>query len=279
MINNVEYLSKKVSEIIEGIYTQILNAEDTMITNKKYPGLADLHSNLEKKVLNLIKQLTTEKITFHIQKLLKDALNFAAKDINAFESVTKYIDDCMSQLSSSLSSHESFYLLSNCIWNELIVQFRVCLEKQIAAQQEVQTFSCFKKFFNGVKESFGDNVTSEENAEDLKFLEKELQKRGCSPLELIHNYYTCLNEEQEKATETFGMLTFSGKFSEDGLDLHILNGRNLVPKTGADGETEPDTYVEVEFYFSDPSKYNLKSMKTKTIDKNQFPLYDEMLKV
>lgn len=250
-----------------------------MITNKKYPGLADLHSNLDKKVLNLIKQLTTGKITFHIQKLLKDALNFAAKDINAFESVTKYIDDCMSQLSSSLSSHESFYLLSNCLWNELIVQFRVCLEKQIAAQQDVQTFSCFKKFFNGVKESFGDNVTSEENAEDLTFLEKELQKRGCSPLELIHNYYTCLNKEQEKATETFGMLTFSGKVTDDGLDLHILNGRNLVPKTGADGETEPDTYVEVEFYFSDPSKYNLKSMKTKTIDKNQFPLYDEMLKV
>lgn len=256
-----------------------MDAEDTMITNKKYPGLADLHSNLDKKISSLIKQLTSGKISVHIQKLLKDAFAFVGKDVKAFESVTKYLDDCMSQLSALLTT-ESFDKLSNCVWNELIIQLRMCLEKQIAAQQDVQAFTCFKRFFDTVKESFGDEVvTAEENREDLKFLERELQKRGCSPLELVHNYYTYLNDDQEKASETFGMLTFSGKFTESGLDLHILNGRNLVPKTGADGETEPDTYVEVEFYFEDPSKYNLKSMKTKTIDKNQFPLYDEILKL
>lgn len=278
ILNNIEYLSNKVSGMIEDIYIEILHAEDTMVTNKKYPGLADLQSSIDKKMLSLIKQLTTSKISPHIQKLLKEALTLVGKDMNAFDSAAKYLDDCMSQLGSSLSD-ETFTILSNCVWNELIVQLRMCLERQIAAQPDVQAFSCFKQFFNGVKESFGDNVVTEGNQQSLTFLEKELQKRGCSPLELVHNYYTSLNDEQEKATEIFGTLTFSGKFTESGLDLHILNGRNLIPKTGVEGETAPDTYVEVEFYFQESSTYQLKSMKTKTIDKNQFPLYDEVLKV
>ncbi|XP_063706228.1 protein unc-13 homolog 4B-like [Culicoides brevitarsis] len=280
VMNNVEYLANKSSEIIESIYTHILNSEDKMMTNKKYPGLAHLHSNLDKKILGLIKQLISSKILPQFQRHLKEALAFIGKDIYAFLPVTKYIDETMSALGSVLSL-ETFTVFSNNVWNELIVQLKITLERQIAqSQQDVQAFSSLKNFFFDLKTSFGDTEDAqitEENKQNLQFLEKELQKRGCAPLELLHSYYITLNEQQDAAKETFGTLTFSGTFNENGLNLHILNGRNLIPKTGVEGKTEPDTYVEVEFYFKDPSKYNLKSMKTKTIDKNQFPLYDEVM--
>lgn len=275
----MEYLATKVFEIIEEIFIHILDASETIITNKRYPGLEDCQSNLNKKVSGLMIKLTHEKMSLHIQKLLRDAFVVANKDVTAFDPMIQYLDNIMSELNSSLTN-DNFNKFSNFVWNEIIVQFKLCLQKQITTQQDVQVFASFKRCFEGIRESFGENaITSEENLEDLKFLEKELNKRGCHPLELIHTYYLSLREEHEKATETFGMLTFAGKFTKESLDLHILNGRNLVPKTGSDGETEPDTYVEVEFYFKDSSKYQLKSMKTKTIDKNQFPLYDEVLKM
>uniref|UniRef100_A0A336MVR9 CSON006964 protein n=1 Tax=Culicoides sonorensis TaxID=179676 RepID=A0A336MVR9_CULSO len=278
VVNNLEYLSSKVGEIIEELYIHILDSDDTMITNKKYPGLDDLQSNMNKNLTNNIQKLVTSKISVHIQKLLKDAFAWIGKDIKTFEPVLNYLDEIMSQLGSLLST-ESFDKLFNFVWNEILVQLRVWMEKQITSQQDVAAMISFKQFFECIKETFKGAVTNEELQEDLKFLNNELRKRGCSPLEIIHNYYIELISEEENAQETFGKLTFSGTFSQDGLDLHILNGRNLIPKTGIDGDTEPDTYVEVEFYFKDPSKYNLKSMKTKTINKNQFPLYDEILKI
>uniref|UniRef100_A0A336MVE7 CSON007876 protein n=1 Tax=Culicoides sonorensis TaxID=179676 RepID=A0A336MVE7_CULSO len=246
IVNNLEYLWSKIRNLIEELFVMILDPDDSMIINKKFPGLDNIQSNMNNYLSITIKNFVSNEISIHLQKLLTNGFTRIGKDVKPFEL-------------GSLLSTESFDKLFNFVWNEILLLLKVWMEKQKKIQQNISAMINFKNFFECLKEIFKGAVTNEELQEDLKFLNNEFQKINCNVL-------------AQCDTNNFGILTFSCDFSENNLNFHVLNGRNLVFKT----ESEPNTFVTIEL------KHNnrrLMCMKTKIIKKSGFPLYEESFNV
>lgn len=121
-------------------------------------------------------------------------------------------------------------------------------------------------------EYFDEAPTTEDTK--VQFIRRQIHLYGSPCEELIHSYYVeVMKEYPAKCQRKFGILTVAAEFHDNGLRLSVLNGRDLQPHPSKVGK-KPDTYVEIQFIFNKVGVH-IKSLKTKTQNKNEFPLYDE----
>lgn len=122
----------------------------------------------------------------------------------------------------------------------------------------------------------------ESTQQRLASADNQVKLLGSPSETLIHAYFAelhCNYAAEQKSSH--GILTVKAELAlEVGhLRISVLNGRDLQPHPTKMGKL-PDTYVEVQPVFSQPSATGrIKSLKTKTQYKNAFPLYDETFTV
>lgn len=147
---------------------------------------------------------------------------------------------------------------------------------------ETQYFASWKQLFAALCESFSEASGVDESlAAKIQNIQTQLRLFGSPAEELIHEYFAKLcstsrdNQEQSSnsSSSSLGVLTVSAELLVDSqqLKVSILNGRDLKPHPSKVGKP-PDTYVEVQLV---AKQLRVKNQKTKTQNKNAFPLYDE----
>jgi hypothetical protein len=106
---------------------------------------------------------------------------------------------------------------------------------------------------------------------------KKLQLYGLDTDELIHQFYIDQYQVQRNLPDdqNCGSLTIQCSFKDNFLEVHIKNGKNLVPI-----KSQKFANIHAKLYLLPAHKFqNLKVSKTKLIKNSMFPMFDEKIEM
>ncbi|XP_012162614.1 protein unc-13 homolog 4B isoform X2 [Ceratitis capitata] len=282
-INNIDYVRQSLPSFIKE-----LDADDLI------KRISDLRTNLDadrcastikslidnaldtqkNQILELI-NIVAKRMAPSIKRFLAEGAEVLHKDSNSMEKLMMYMESSLKTLYDTLNE-VNFARILDAIWSELSIVMYDLIQSNLDKRRPPSFFQNLKHTLTIMTSCFkiGKIVTSD--VEVLKEIEKTLDLHALETSDLIHQYYIELLGYQRNITKSeFGQLTIKANFTETGLLLHILNGRNLVPM---DPNGSCDSFVKIQFYPT--NKFlNVQSYKTAVHNKTRFPLYDEIFKI
>ncbi|XP_067616080.1 protein unc-13 homolog 4B isoform X4 [Eurosta solidaginis] len=186
------------------------------------------------------------------------------------------VDDSVKYTSSAVDTLAIFYQI-NIFWQQLdwpdLEGSYTFIAKIVHKRRPPSFFHNLKQTLGVMTSCFKIGRIATSNIEVLKEIEKTLDLHAYETADLIHQYYIELLGVQKRISKSeYGQLTIKGNFSGSNLELHILNGRNLI---SMDPNGSCDSFVKVQLFPT--SRFpNVKTYKTAVQHKTRFPLYDEL---
>ncbi|XP_067616077.1 protein unc-13 homolog 4B isoform X2 [Eurosta solidaginis] len=279
-INNIDYIKQSlptfmkellIDELIQkiGELRTSLDADRCATTIK---SLVDNALDTQKSQILEIIEIVARRMAPSIKRLLAEGAEVVHEDSNSMEKLMMYMESSLKMLYGILNEL-NFSRVLDAIWTELAVMMHDLIKVNIDKRRPPSFFHNLKQTLGVMTSCFKIGRIATSNIEVLKEIEKTLDLHAYETADLIHQYYIELLGVQKRISKSeYGQLTIKGNFSGSNLELHILNGRNLI---SMDPNGSCDSFVKVQLFPT--SRFpNVKTYKTAVQHKTRFPLYDEL---
>uniref|UniRef100_A0A0K8VC76 Protein unc-13 D n=1 Tax=Bactrocera latifrons TaxID=174628 RepID=A0A0K8VC76_BACLA len=282
-INNIDYIRQSlptfITELeIDGLIKKISDFRTNLDADRCASTINSLIENAldtqKNQILELI-DIVGRKMAPSIKRFLAEGAEVLYENSNSMEKLMMYMESSLKTLYNTLNE-VNFARILDAIWIELSVVMYDLIQSNLDKRRPPSFFLNLKQTLSVMTSCFkiGNAVTSD--IEVLREVEKALDLHAYETSDLIHQYYLeLLGCQQGISRSEFGQLTIKPNFTQTGLVLHILNGRNLVPM---DQNGSCDSFVKINFYPTNRF-VNMPIYKTSVHHKTRFPLYDEIFKI
>ncbi|XP_058974958.1 protein unc-13 homolog 4B isoform X3 [Musca domestica] len=278
-INNIDYIRQSLPSFIKELgtddvikrlaeYRTNLEAERCEVTlNNVIDNALDTERN---QILELIEVLAL-KMAPPIRRFLAEGAEVLHEDSNSMERLMLYLEGSLSTLYETLNE-VNFARTLDAIWSQLSFIMHDLIKSNLDKRRPPAFFHNLRNTLGVMLSCFKSGNIVLSNNEELAEIERVLELHGFETADLIHQYYLeRLGHQKECIKSKYGQLTIKGRFNEKGLELHIMNARNIVPM---DSNGSCDSFVKA--HFLPVNRFlGVQPIKTAVHNKTCFPLYDE----
>ncbi|KAL5288048.1 hypothetical protein ACFFRR_008722 [Megaselia abdita] len=282
-INNIDYIRRSLAPFIKELGIEIIlkklaeyrTEADANRCRQTIDQVVENAMDTEKnKIIEIIEDVA-RKMNPTIHRFLTEGAEILQEDSNSMDRLMMYLDDSLKTLHEELND-VNFGRILNAIWCELSYTLLRIVESNVEKRRPPAFFSNLKKTLDLMIASFKlENPSDLGRCDDEKTLteiEKILALHAFETGELIHQYYLERLEDQKSMSEpVYGQLTVRAKFSNNELQLEIMNARNLLPM---DSNGSCDSFVKVHF-LPQHKFLGVSQPKTGVKQKTLYPLYEE----
>lgn len=206
-----------------------------------------------------------------MKRLLIEGAELCNQDSNSVHRLMMYVDTNLSTLYRELNE-ENFNRILEIVWEQLSSILDEIIQSNLDKRRPPSFFDNLNKTLSLMLGSFKRSNDCS-NCDSLKRTEQILRINGLETADLIHYVHKNLAKEfSEMKDSPYGEISIRAKIESNTLTIEIMNARNLM---AMDSNGACDSFVRVhllpEHKFSGIDK-----PKTKTHNKTQFPLYDEI---
>ncbi|XP_056643734.1 protein unc-13 homolog 4B isoform X2 [Diorhabda sublineata] len=278
-INNIDYVRETLepftrdlgmTEVIRKI-GEIKSPVDAQRCERTLDNvIANAVDTVKNKIIELL-EIVVKKMAPSMKRLLIEGAELCEQDCNSIDRLMMYVDNNLSTLNRELNE-ENFNRTLELVWDMLAETLDEIIQTNIDKRRPPSFFANLHKTLNLMLGSFK-NPDDCTNCDALKRTEDVLRVYGLETSDLIHEVHKNLHKKFQSAAadSPLGQLTVIAKFSDTTLSVKVLNGRNLL---AMDSNGSCDSFVRIHL-LPEHKFVGIDKPKTKTHNRNQFPLYDE----
>ncbi|XP_075147164.1 C2 and C2B_Munc13-like domain-containing protein staccato isoform X2 [Haematobia irritans] len=282
-INNIDYIRQSLPSFLKELgtdrvikrlaeYCTNLEAERCEVT---IMNVIDNALDTEKnQILELI-EIVARKMSPPIRRFLAEGAEVLHEDSNSMERLMMYLETSLATLYNTLNEY-NFARTFEAIWAQISVIMYELIQSNLDKRRPPAFFKNLHNTLRVMISCFKTGSTTTSDSEELHEIERILELHSFETADLIHQYYLDrLGNQKETTNSAYGQLTIKGKFTDNNLELTIMNARNLVPM---DTNGTCDSFVKA--HFLPVNRFvGVQPVKTAVQHKTRFPLYDEQFTI
>uniref|UniRef100_A0A1I8PQW5 Protein unc-13 homolog 4B n=1 Tax=Stomoxys calcitrans TaxID=35570 RepID=A0A1I8PQW5_STOCA len=282
-INNIDYIRQSLPSFLKELgtervikrlaeYRTTLEAERCELTIK---NVIDNALDTEKnQILELI-DILAQKMSPPLRRFLAEGAEVLHEDSNSMERLMIYLETSLGTLYNTLNEY-NFARTFEAIWTQISGIMYDLIHSNLEKRRPPAFFKNLHETLRVMISYFKTGAISTCDNGALTEIERILELHSFETADLIHQYYLeRLGCQKETTNSAYGQLTIKGRFVDNGLELVIMNARNLVPM---DSNGTCDSFVKA--HFLPVNRFvGVQPLKTVTHNKTCFPLYDEQFSI
>ncbi|KAG7190820.1 hypothetical protein KM043_006889 [Ampulex compressa] len=309
-INNIDYIRTSIGPLASDLGLQTI--VDALSENKTQEEaercrqtllliIENATDTVKNKIIELL-QVVASKMAPAMSRYLMEGAELIDTTSNAMDRLLQYLDGNLTTLHDNLNE-DNFQRVLLVIWGIMAETLYELVHNNLEKRRPPSFYSNLHRTLHTLVRFFNLGADETANVEVLQKIEHILELHGLETAELIHRYNQERIKEQEDLEDPiYGQITVKVYFSDNVLNIQILNARNLRPTdTNGDiigklstlerklhskskqrlreGKTSKcDCYVKVRL-LPEEKFADVKAPKTRVHKETLFPLFDDIFNI
>ncbi|KAG7190822.1 hypothetical protein KM043_006889 [Ampulex compressa] len=282
-INNIDYIRTSIGPLASDLGLQTI--VDALSENKTQEEaercrqtllliIENATDTVKNKIIELL-QVVASKMAPAMSRYLMEGAELIDTTSNAMDRLLQYLDGNLTTLHDNLNE-DNFQRVLLVIWGIMAETLYELVHNNLEKRRPPSFYSNLHRTLHTLVRFFNLGADETANVEVLQKIEHILELHGLETAELIHRYNQERIKEQEDLEDPiYGQITVKVYFSDNVLNIQILNARNLRP-TDTNGKC--DCYVKVRL-LPEEKFADVKAPKTRVHKETLFPLFDDIFNI
>ncbi|CAH1161909.1 unnamed protein product [Phyllotreta striolata] len=277
-INNIDYVRETLepftndlgmTEVIQKICDMKSPVDAQRCQQTLENVIANAIDTVRNKIIELL-EVVVSKMVPSMRRLLVEGAELCEQDCNSIDRLMMYVDNNLGTLHRELNE-ENFSRTLSIVWDTLALTLKEIIQTNVDKRRPPSFFANLRKTLNLMMGSFK-NPNEYDSCDVLSKTEQLLRIHGMETGDLIHEVHKNMQKKFKETTESpYGEISVRAKFQDTSLTVEVMNASNLM---AMDWNGSCDSFVRIHL-LPDHKFLSIEKPKTKTHNKNQFPLYDE----
>ncbi|KAI4490005.1 hypothetical protein M0804_004187 [Polistes exclamans] len=236
-INNIDYIRTSIGPLANDLGLQAI--VDALKENKTEEEadrckqtleliIANAADTVRNKIIELL-EFVAHKMAPAMSRYLMEGAELIDTTSNAMDRLLQYLDSNLTTLHDNLSQ-DNFERVLLVIWEIMSETLYQLVDSNLEKRRPPSFYSNLHRTLHTLIKFFNLGADETSNVQVLEKIEELLKLHGLETAELIHRYnQDRLNEQKEMEETIYGLLTVKASFSNNSLNIQILNARNLRP--------------------------------------------------